>query len=101
MGYPMTYKRVVSRNHLIGGYGSDPLSTIAGDLRRLEADTLDPLQLEIYSVSTGCTNEQVKKLFTSFFYNIVDELTTERYLELYHSFESKYQSTYSEPDAIL
>lgn len=42
MRYPMTYGRVIQRNHLAGGYdATDPLGLIKGDLRRLESDAVD------------------------------------------------------------
>lgn len=79
MGYPMTYRRVVERNHLKGDYqgtlkagesiaGSLPITwAIAGDLRRLEHDQQDAEHLAKYSNASGATVEQVKKIFDLFF----------------------------------
>lgn len=77
MGYPMTYRRVVRRNHLEGSYThhgpTNPATPelerglIAGDLRRLEADSRDDRHLKEYAASAGITPEQAKKLLDAFF----------------------------------
>lgn len=43
MGYPMTWKRLVARNTLEGDYDPalNPKAVISGDMRRLEADSVD------------------------------------------------------------
>lgn len=90
MGYPMTYDRVVSRNMLRGGYGDGTSwSTIAGDLRRLEANTLDPLHLAGYAKLASVTPEQVAVIFKAFFFNEPEHgtasLTMDEYGELYEA----------------
>jgi len=75
----MTYKRVVNRNMLNGGYGHNPESVptaaypepqaqkpqkpevalISGDLRRLEQDQRDDRHLAEYAKRTGLTQAQV------------------------------------------
>lgn len=72
MGYPMSYGRVVSRNHLRGGYGESPGKTcspsmIAGDLRRLEQDQRDEFQIKDYAARVGITEAQVKAVLDIFF----------------------------------
>lgn len=77
MGYPMTYARVVRRNSLDGGYGRDPgrtytgvervQATIAGDMRRMEANQRDDLHLCHYAIEAGITPEQVKIVLDAFF----------------------------------
>lgn len=78
MGYPMTYRRVIERNHLQGGYfklkegetlaGALPvIPCIAGDLRRLEQDQRDEQHLAEYAEASGATVEQVKKILDLFF----------------------------------
>lgn len=74
MGYPMTYLRVVSRNQLAGDYEPqrpaptfDPRPMIAGDLRRLETDTLDKVQIKRYAKRAGVTKKQARALFEDFF----------------------------------
>jgi len=56
MGYPMTYKRVITR-----------ASLISSDLRRLETDTLDDKHLSMYAEAFGCTVEQARAGFRVFF----------------------------------
>ena len=76
MGYPMTYRRVVSRNALHGDYDAtkanagDVRPMIAGDLRRLELDSRDPRHLESYAMRARCTKEQVKAILDYFFEGI-------------------------------
>ncbi len=68
MGYPMTYRRVINRNNLLEGYESTrPNRLIAGDLRRLEADTRDEGHLNLYAQIAGTTPDIVKKIFDEFF----------------------------------
>jgi hypothetical protein len=75
MGYPMTYGRVVSRNHLSGDYHGvwqddrekQALSLIRGDLRRLERDQRDEHHLKAYAEHAGITPEQAKKVLDRFF----------------------------------
>lgn len=72
MGYPMTYGRVVSRSHLRGDYGENPGATcsrdmIAGDLRRLEIDQRDEIQLRYYAAKVGITEDQVRAVLDIFF----------------------------------
>lgn len=84
MGYPMTYRRVIQRGQLWGGYAAawelnqklnrtcdedirKTLAWIAGDLRRLEKDQRDDVHLEIYARETGLTVEQVKAVLDLFF----------------------------------
>ena len=70
MGYPMTYKRVVARNRLYGGYED---SATAGDLRRLETDQRDDEHLRMYAALAGVTPEQVKVIFDVFFEGVSAE----------------------------
>lgn len=75
MGYPMTWRRLMMRNQLSGGYshsetpnpGPAPLPLIAGDSRRLETDTLDERHLAAYARLTGCKPERIALLFRAFF----------------------------------
>ena len=69
MGYPMDYLRVIARNGLHGGYDdeSQGLSSVRGDLRRLEHDSRDAQHIRQYSILSGATEEQVKTLFDAFF----------------------------------
>ncbi len=78
MGYPMTYTRVISRNHLQGDYDSPDDSCcgfyvcscrrfLAGDLRRLERDQRDSLHLEMYAKTAGITKKQARKVLDAFF----------------------------------
>jgi hypothetical protein len=98
MGYPMSWRRLVHRNRLMGGYdgvaGSwddvgapqwtfmDPTrfecqprnpdrpqhqNIIAGDMRRLEADSRDPRHLAEYAKAAGITPEQAKAVLDLFF----------------------------------
>jgi hypothetical protein len=84
MGYPMTYRRVVERNHLEGDYmqlekgqtwtGSlPPISGIRGDLRRLERDQRDEPHLSNYAQKSGATMEQVKIILDMFFEVITED----------------------------
>ena len=75
MGYPMTYKRMVGRNRLMGDYSGsrpdDPTEAlragIAGDLRRLEQDQRDARHLPEYALAAGITEDQANKVLTMFF----------------------------------
>lgn len=87
MGYPMTYRRVVNRNMLNGGYGHNPgrqptaaypdpqaqkpqraeVAMIAGDLRRLEQDQRDDRHLMLYASKTGLSEAQVLHVLDLFF----------------------------------
>lgn len=81
MGYPMSYRRVMSRNMLKGDYNTtaeerdknsseeNMLALIRGDLRRLEKDTLDKEHLKAYAAHAECTVRQAKKILEAFFYN--------------------------------
>lgn len=81
MGWPMTYARVINRNGLTGNYTETPdymgdKRLIAGDLRRLEQDTLDRWHVSMYAKEAGITEDQVRLLFMLFFrgnYNAVHE----------------------------
>jgi len=72
----MTWKRFVGRNNLTGDYDKGPTgqgervqtqNLISGDMRRLEADTLDDLHLKIYAECFGCSPEQARRGFRRFF----------------------------------
>jgi hypothetical protein len=75
MGYPMSYQRVVGRNYLIGDYAAIPLlaeapvkrDQLAGDLRRLEADSRDETHLIAYAEHAGITPAQAKAVLDMFF----------------------------------
>lgn len=88
MGYPMSWPRVVRRNQLDGNYDHratamklsedgrqyvpvDPeasaRSLIAGDMRRLEADSRDEAHLARYAEIAGITPEQAKAVLDAFF----------------------------------
>jgi hypothetical protein len=73
MGYPMSYDRLVHRNHLSGDYEGTPYpdscspTLVAGDMRRLEADSRDEQHLKMYAEHAGITVEQVKKVLDAFF----------------------------------
>lgn len=85
MGYPMTWSRVTHRNSLAeGGYDTAPpwkgreaetedtrmgryQASIRGDMRRLEADTLDERHLATYATHAGIEPEQARKVFELFF----------------------------------
>lgn len=94
MGYPMTWRRVMSRNDLWGYYegrsareeqpGSlwEPLpgagepvpvvdkvtaSIVRGDLRRLEHDQRDDRHLSEYARRTGLTPAQCRAVLDAFF----------------------------------
>lgn len=77
MGYPMTYSRVVFRNGLTGNYGEsgDDVANenirrlrciIAGDMRRLEVDTLDPWHLAQYAAAADIAVEQAEIVLRTF-----------------------------------
>lgn len=73
MGYPMIYARVIDRNNLKGNYGNatmalpTDLGYLRGDLRRLEKDQRDEIQLRYYADLAGITPEQVKIVLDAFF----------------------------------
>jgi len=95
MGYPMTYARVVARNHLDGDYWHNlPLGklpadgglalcgdnlivlpdgkycanqALAGDMRRLEKDQRDERHLKAYARIAGIAPEQAKMVLDAFF----------------------------------
>jgi hypothetical protein len=80
MGYPMTYKRVINRNQLMGDYGHHPSGTaiepgtvaspqmmIGGDMRRLEVDQRDERHVARYAELAGITVEQVKIVLDALF----------------------------------
>lgn len=88
MGYPMSYQRVLLRNNLsrdtwpnpdddpyVRGVDADdprqvlPQGTwgLAGDLRRLEADTRDAAHLSRFAQEAGITEYQVKIVLDCFF----------------------------------
>src|SRR5687768_17107454 len=76
MGYPMTWKRLVNRNHLQDSYDGqptydDPLHDarrrIAGDMRRIEADMRDNQFLCMFALHAGITEDQVKLVLDAFF----------------------------------
>lgn len=93
MGYPMSYRRVMSRNSLKGDYNTtaeecdknsheeNMLALIRGDLRRLEQNTLDKEHLKAYAKHAGCTVGQAKKILEAFFYGYhfqcLKDITTE------------------------
>ncbi len=92
MSYPMTYKRVLTRNGLSGDYpvyvhglNTDLLidrvrMTIAGDLRRLEKDQTDGLHLLAYAKKAGITVEQAGIVLEAFFAgNVTAVLTSEEW----------------------
>jgi len=64
MGYPMTYKRMIHRNFLTGGYDNqDPAlspANIRGDLRRFEQDQQDANHVVEYARLSGATEDQVR-----------------------------------------
>ena len=84
MGYPMSWRRVCSRNHLCHDYAEQPetgrpvkygelsavdlsRSHIAGDLRRLEKDSRDERHLAQYAALAGITVEQAKIVLDALF----------------------------------
>ena len=70
MGYPMTYKRVISRNMLTGGYNDnidDGRAFLRGDLRRLEEDQRDERHLAEYAKRTGVSRRKVKAVLDALF----------------------------------
>jgi hypothetical protein len=75
-GYPMTWQRVVMRNHLEGDYDERPkdgvigvglLGLIRGDLRRLEKDQRDDAHLKRYAEMAAISPIQVKIVLDAFF----------------------------------
>lgn len=85
----MTYDRVVSRNLLRGDCNDNSLHPrIADDLRRLEQNTLDPLQLAGYAKIGRTTPECVEAIFRAFFFGEPDpesELTEDEHAALYEN----------------
>lgn len=76
MGYPMTYPRVVKRNGLAGGYDQanpNAHANICGDLRRLEADSLDDQQTAILAAFSGANADQVRRVLRAFLFQTDDE----------------------------
>jgi len=74
MGYPMDYKRVVTRNMLTGDYADGDylgelgrLKLIAGDLRRLEKDQLDEWHLKAYAEACNVSVDQARAVLEMFF----------------------------------
>jgi hypothetical protein len=76
VGYPMSWRRLVNRNGLTGDYRDDdddptgartPRRIIAGDMRRLEHDTMDDRHLRAYALLAGVDVAQVKAIFAVFF----------------------------------
>lgn len=69
MGYPMSWRRLVSRNNLGGDYCTphDPWHLIAGDMRRLENDSRDNEHLHAFAVLGDCTPAQAKAVLDAFF----------------------------------
>jgi len=64
----MTYQRLIQRNGLGGDYRAvcaHPM--IAGDLRRLEADSRDAQHLAALAVFAGITTAQAKTVMDAFF----------------------------------
>jgi hypothetical protein len=68
LAYPMHYHRVINRNNLLGGYER---SLLAGDLRRLEHDTLDAAHLAGVGRESGATEDQVQIILRKFFYDCI------------------------------
>lgn len=69
MGYPMTWDRLVKRNGLSGDYdGSGThVATVAGDMRRLEQDSVDDCHAAEYAVAAGITPAQARAVLVEFF----------------------------------
>lgn len=74
MGYPMTYKRVVNRNNLVGDYtekGITPMQCsvglVSGDLRRLEQDSRDGYYGKEIADTAGVSPEVAMAVLTAFF----------------------------------
>lgn len=73
MGYPMTYRRFIERNHLKGDYDTSTMmlptdmGLVRGDLRRLEKNQRDEQHLLHYAELAGITPEQVKIVLDAFF----------------------------------
>jgi hypothetical protein len=69
MGYPMTWVRIIGRNHLHGDYtdADDGRRLIAGDMRRLERDSRDDAHIRGYAKAAGCTKKQAKAVLDRFF----------------------------------
>jgi hypothetical protein len=84
MGYPMTYQRVINRNHLRGDYAwfhkhriedqvacheqcINPSPLIAGDLRRLEQDSRDGQYGKQIAEAAGVSPEVAVAVLTAFF----------------------------------
>lgn len=69
MGYPMSYRRMVHRNSLVGGYDGSggQLNQIGGDLRRLEQDQLDAKHISDYATLAGISEQQAETVLRAFF----------------------------------
>ena len=72
MGYPMTYPRVIKRNHLVGGYSVEPNTypaqrLIAGDLRRFEQDARDDRYGQQIADAAGVPLEIAQRVLTALF----------------------------------
>ena len=75
MGYPMSWRRLVNRNGLNGGYQHSELPNqnahgsrlIAGDMRRLEEDSRDEAHLKWVAEIASITPEQAKLVLDWFF----------------------------------
>jgi len=66
----MTYKRIVARNHLQGGYdekGEVNAGLIRGDLRRLERDQQDEWHVQRYAELAGVSTGQARIILEQFF----------------------------------
>ncbi len=89
MGYPMTWKRVIGRNHLsdyeTNGYDSTDEGSLKGDLNRLQQNTLDEAHVKAYAKASGATEEQVQRIFELFFNHGFDE----RYVLPYWEFKDQ------------
>lgn len=69
MGYSMSWARVIRRNRLEGGYETtDALSMLRGDLRRLEQDERDCVQVEARAKKLGIPPEHVKAVLDDFMF---------------------------------
>jgi len=74
MSYPMTYQRVIKRNHLRDEF-TDPRwgnatdrQNISYDLQRLEVDQRDDEHLRKYAALAGVSVEQVKIILDALFH---------------------------------
>jgi hypothetical protein len=69
MGYPMTWQRFVNRNRLKeGDYDGTKDGSIAGDLRRLESDSLDSGEVcEAIAADTGLDKASIIAVLKKWF----------------------------------